>query len=156
VPRALRFADVFLLPYIKSPTTHDTPLPPRPQAKRLPPRSILQNSPFYMLLQYSQQHYPFLPEGTVLAAPQGTAPRFGKPHLFMLVFAIWAALFKMMADSGQSWRSFSAFDSMGGRSVMFSGSGAEGDSVGRSGLILGMLLGFALLWYRSRQVQVGN
>jgi len=157
VPRALRFADVFLLPYIKTPASHDTPLPPRPQAKRLPPRSILQNSPFFMLLQSAQQHYPFLPEGTVLAVPPRTAPRFGKPHLLMLVFAIWAALFKMMADSGQSWRSFSAFDSMGsGRSVMFTGRGAEGDSVGRLGLILGMFLGFALLWYRSRHAQGGG
>lgn len=72
----------------------------------------------------------------------------------MLVLAVWAALFKVMADSGQSWRSFSAFDSMGSRSVVFSGSGAEGDSVGRSGLILGMFLGFVLLWYRSRHTHV--
>jgi hypothetical protein len=64
----------------------------------------------------------------------------------MLVFAIWAAMFKMMADSGRSWRSFSAFES---RSMV---SGAEGDTVGRFGLILGMFLGFALLWYRSRHV----
>src|SRR6202035_5344534 len=111
IPRALRFADVFLLPYLKSPSSNNTILPPRPQAKRLPPRSILQNSPFYMLLQSAQQHYPFLPEGTVLAVPQGATPRFGKPHLYMLVFAIWAALFKMMADSGRSWRTFSAFES---------------------------------------------
>jgi hypothetical protein len=65
----------------------------------------------------------------------------------MLVFAIWAALFKMMADSGRSWRTFSAFES---RNVVMAASGAEGDTVGRFGLILGMFLGFALLWYRSR------
>ena len=106
VPRALRFVDVFLLPYLKSPSSTKTITPPRPQAKRLPPRSILQNSPFYMLLQSAQRHYPFLPEGTVLAIPQNTSPRFGRPHLFMLIFAIWAALFKMMADSGRSWRAF--------------------------------------------------
>jgi len=145
VPRALRFADVFLLPYLKSPTsTHETPLPPRPQAKRLPRRSILQNSPFYMLLTSAQQHYPFLPEGAVLAVPQRT--RFGRPHLYMLVFAIWAALFKMMADSGRSWRSLTAFETATGRMR----GGAEGDMVGRWGLILGMFLGFGLLWYRSR------
>jgi len=152
VPRALRFADVFLLPYLKSPSASNTSLPPRPQARRLPPRSTLQNSPFYMLLQSAQQHYPFLPEGTVLAVPQDATTRFGKPHLFMLVFAIWAALFKMMADSGRSWRTFSAFDSMGStRSIVIVPNGAEGDTVGRLGLILGMCLGFALLWYRSRQ-----
>ncbi|SRR5579859_845662 len=149
VPRALRFADTLLLPYIKSPSTTNTTLPPRPPGKRLPPRSILQNSPFYMLLQSAQQHYPFLPEGTVLAVPQVATTRFGRPHLFMLAFAIWAALFKMMADSGRSWRSFSAFDPMGGRTM---GTGAEGDTVGRFGLILGMFLGFGLLWYRSRHV----
>lgn len=56
----------------------------------------------------------------------------------MLVFAIWAALFKMMADSGRSWRTFSAFDSMGTTRSMsvISVNGAEGDSVGRFGLIL--------------------
>jgi hypothetical protein len=152
IPRALRFADVFLLPYLKSPSANNVSLPPRPQAKQLPPRSILQNSPFYMLLQSAQQHYPFLPEGTVLAVPQGATTRFGRPHLFMLVFAIWAALFKMMADSGRSWRTFSAFDTMGStRSIVIVPNGAEGDTVGRIGLILGMCLGFALLWYRSRQ-----
>ena len=30
--------------------------------------------------------------------------------------------------------------------------GAEGDTVGRFGLILGKFLGFGLLWYRSRYV----
>jgi hypothetical protein len=74
----------------------------------------------------------------------------------MLVFAIWAALFKMMADSGRSWRSFSAFDAMGSvggsRMVGMTGVGAEGDMVGRFGLILGMFLGFGLLWYRSRHM----
>jgi len=74
----------------------------------------------------------------------------------MLVFAIWAALFKMMADSGRSWRSFSAFDGMGTPGNMFAGSGAEGDSVGRFGLIMGMFLGFAMLWYRSRHVAQGH
>lgn len=82
----------------------------------------------------------------MLAVPQGsTTPRFGRPHLFMLVFAIWAAMFKMMADSGRSWRSLSTFEA---RSMGMSG--AEGDMVGRWGLILGMFLGFGLLWYRSR------
>ena len=72
----------------------------------------------------------------------------------MLVFAIWAAMFKMMADSGRGWRTFSAFDAMGGgRMVGMTGVGAEGDMVGRFGLILGMFLGFGLLWYRSRYLQ---
>jgi hypothetical protein len=105
-----------------------------------------------MLLQSAQQHYHFLPEGIVLAVPQAPTTRFGKPHLFMLVFAIWAAMFKMMADSGRSWRTFSAFDSMGGRPITAFSVGAEGDTVGRFGLILGMFLGFILLWYRSRHV----
>jgi hypothetical protein len=106
-----------------------------------------------MLLQSAQRHYPFLPEGTVLAVPQAT-PRFGRPHLYMLVFAIWAALFKMMADSGRSWRTFSAFDGMGSSArIMVT---AEGDTVGRFGLILGMFLGFAILWYRSKHINVGT
>ena len=104
-----------------------------------------------MLLQSAQRHYPFLPEGTVFTVPQGATTRLGKPHLFMLIFAIWAALFKMMADSGRSWRTFSAFDSMGSTKMNVIGAyGAEGDTVGRFGLILGMFLGFGLLWYRSR------
>lgn len=108
-----------------------------------------------MLLQSAQQHYHFFPEGTVLAIPQGATTRFGRPHLFMLVFAIWAAMFKMMADSGRSWRTFSAFDSMGSTRPMNAivANGAEGDTVGRFGLILGMFLGFGLLWYRSRHSQ---
>jgi hypothetical protein len=63
----------------------------------------------------------------------------------MLVFAIWAAMFKMMADSGRGWRAFEAFEAS-----RHSVGGAEGDMVGRWGLILGMFLGFGLLWYRSR------
>jgi len=153
IPRALRFSDLFLLPYMKTPSSTTHVLPPRPQAKRLPPRSILRNSPFYMLLQSAQQHYPFLPDGTVLAVPQRATVRFGRPHLFMLVFAIWAALFKMMADSGRSWRTFSAFNATGTSpsvGTTYFTSTAEGDSVSRLGLILGMLLGFGLLLYRSR------
>jgi Zinc finger, C3HC4 type (RING finger) len=154
IPRALRFADLFLLPYMKSPSSTAHVLPPRPQAKQLPPRSILRNSPFYMLLQSAQQHYPFLPDGTVLTVPQRATARFGRPHLFMLVFAIWAALFKMMADSGRSWRTFSAFNAAAGTSpsmgAIYLSNTAEGDSVSRLGLILGMFLGFGLLLYRSR------
>jgi len=60
----------------------------------------------------------------------------------------------MMADSGRSWRTLSGFDSMGtSRSTVISRNGAEGDTVGRFGLILGMFLGFGLLWYRSRHAQ---
>jgi hypothetical protein len=152
VPRALRMADVFLLlPYIKSPSSNQHSLPPRPQAKRLPRRSILQNSPLYMLLQSAQQHYHFLPEGTVLPVPQTATNRFGRTHLFMFVFAIWAALFKMMADSGRFWRTLPALDSVG-RTTPIGAFTAEGEGVGRVGLILGMFLGFALLLYRSRYV----
>lgn len=58
----------------------------------------------------------------------------------------------MMADSGRSWRTFPAFDAMGSSRSMtvIAVNGAEGETVGRFGLILGMFLGFALLWYRSR------
>ena len=143
--------DVFLLPYIKSPTSNTDTLPPRPQAKRLPPRSILQSSPFYMLLQSLQQHYHFLPDGTVIPVPQASNRRFSKHHLFMMVFAIWAALFKMMADSGRSWRTFPGFNSMGPNRPI-SAFTAEGEGVGRIGLILGMLLGIALIWKRSHHV----
>jgi hypothetical protein len=153
VPRALRFADVFLLPYMKSPSSSRTPLPPRPQAKRIPPRS-LRPSPIYMLLHSAQQHITLVPEGTVLAVPQtSSVRRFGRSHMYMLVFAIWAALFKMMADSGRTWRSLSS-SIQAGTGTRWTG-GAEGDSAGRYGLILGMFLGFGLLWYRSRHINNG-